>query len=66
MGSAAMFVMLFGGDRSGKTFIIIRAIVIRALAAAGSRNAVLALEIQPCKSLNSKRHIPKGNGAMLS
>lgn len=33
--------MLFGGSRSGKTFLDVRTIIIRALAAPGSRHAVL-------------------------
>lgn len=37
----AAHILLSGGSRSGKTFLIIRAIVIRALTAAGSRHAVL-------------------------
>lgn len=34
------YTMLFGGSRSGKTFLIVRAIVIRALAAPGSRHLI--------------------------
>ena len=33
--------MLFGGSRSGKTFLLVRAICIRAIKAAGSRHAIL-------------------------
>lgn len=33
--------MLFGGSRSGKTFLMVRAIVVRALAAPGSRHVIL-------------------------
>jgi len=59
MGSVAMFVMLFGGSRSGKTFIIIRAIVIRALAAAGSRHAVLRFRFNPVKASIVRDTFPK-------
>jgi phage terminase large subunit-like protein len=38
--SPARFVCLFGGARSGKTFLIIRAIIIRALRAPGSRHLI--------------------------
>lgn len=37
------YVLLFGGSRSGKTFILIYAILVRALRAAGSRHAILRL-----------------------
>lgn len=41
LGSEARHIMLVGGARSGKTFLIVRAIVIRALRAAGSRHAII-------------------------
>lgn len=50
IGAIAKYVMLFGGSRSGKTFIILRAIVIRALAAAGSRHAVLRFRFNHVKA----------------
>lgn len=40
LGGPARHIMLYGGSRSGKTFALIRAIVIRALGAPGSRHAV--------------------------
>ena len=33
--------MLFGGSRSGKTFLLVRQLVVRALKAPGSRHAIL-------------------------
>lgn len=48
--SDAMHVLLYGGSRSTKTFTIIRMIVIRALAAAGSRHAVLRFRFNHVKS----------------
>lgn len=36
-------VLLFGGSRSGKTFILVYAILVRALRAPGSRHAILRL-----------------------
>lgn len=59
MGSKAMFVMLFGGSRSGKTFIIVRAIVIRALAAAGSRHAILRFRFNHVKASIVRDTFPK-------
>lgn len=38
-----MHVMLYGGSRSGKTFLTVRAIVTRALKAPGSRHAIFRL-----------------------
>jgi hypothetical protein len=35
--------LIYGGARSGKTFLIVRAIVVRALKAPGSRHAILRL-----------------------
>lgn len=45
-----MYAMLYGGSRSTKTFTIIRAIVIRALAAPKSRHAVLRFRFNHVKS----------------
>lgn len=41
MGSDALHILLFGGARSGKTFIILRQMVLRATKAAKSRHCVL-------------------------
>lgn len=41
LASGAVHVCLFGGSRSGKTFLLMRAVVVRALKAPGSRHAVL-------------------------
>jgi hypothetical protein len=50
MASSATHVMLYGGSRSGKTFLTIRAIVIRALKAPGSRHAVLRFRFNAVKA----------------
>ncbi len=50
MGSTALHIMLFGGSRSGKTFIIVRQIVIRALKAPGSRHAILRFRFNHVKA----------------
>lgn len=42
--------LLFGGSRSGKTFLAIRAIVLRAMRAPGSRHAVLRFRFNSCKA----------------
>ena len=40
LGSGKRHVMLYGGARSGKTFLLCRAIVTRALKAPGSRHLI--------------------------
>lgn len=46
----AMHVMLFGGSRSGKTFIIVRNIALRALKAADTRHAIFRYRLNHLKS----------------
>ena len=41
LGGPAKYVLLFGGSRSGKTFILIYAVIVRALKVTGSRHAIL-------------------------
>lgn len=48
--SVAMFILLYGGSRSTKTFTIIRTIVIRALAAPGSRHAIVRYRFNHVKA----------------
>lgn len=45
----AIWVMLFGGSRSGKTYLIVRAIVMRALKAPKSRHAILRFRFNAVK-----------------
>ncbi|WP_186336164.1 phage terminase large subunit [Komagataeibacter melaceti] len=40
LGGAATHILLRGGARSGKTFVLVRALVIRALRAAGTRHGI--------------------------
>ena len=49
-GKDALYTLLYGGARSTKTFTILRAIVIRALGAPGSRHAVLRFRFSHIKS----------------
>lgn len=46
----ATHIMLFGGSRSGKTFLLIRAVCMRALKAPSSRHAVLRFRFNAVKS----------------
>jgi len=41
LASGAVHCMLFGGSRSGKTFVLVRAVVVRAMKAPGSRHAIM-------------------------
>ena len=49
LSGAAKHCLLYGGSRSGKTFLILKAIVVRALAAAHSRHAVLRFRFNHVK-----------------
>ena len=58
MSSEAMHILLYGGARSGKTFAIIRAIVIRAMAVY-SRHAVLRFRFNHLKASIIYDTLPK-------
>lgn len=59
LASAAMYLMLFGGSRSGKTFLHVRNIVFRALKAPGSRHAVLRFRFNHLKASIINDTFPK-------
>jgi phage terminase large subunit-like protein len=59
LGSAARNVLLFGGARSGKTFLICRAILTRAIAAPGSRHAILRFRANAARSSIALDTLPK-------
>lgn len=50
LGSPAVHHMLFGGSRSGKTFLIVRAYVIRAMKHNGARQAMFRLRFNAIRS----------------
>lgn len=50
LAGIAIHCMLFGGSRSGKTFLLIRNIVFRALKAPGSRHCILRFRFNHVKS----------------
>lgn len=50
LAALATWIMLFGGGRSGKTFLIIRAVVLRALKAPGSRHLVVRFRFKHLKA----------------
>lgn len=59
LGSAAQHVLLYGGSRSGKTFLMTRAIVFRALAASKSRHAILRFRFNAVKASIVSDTFPK-------
>jgi phage terminase large subunit-like protein len=59
IGSSALHILLEGGSRSGKTFIACRAVVLRALAASGSRHAIFRFRFNACKATIGLDTLPK-------
>jgi phage terminase large subunit-like protein len=59
IGSDALHILLEGGSRSGKTFIACRAVVVRALAAAGSRHAIFRFRFSHAKASVGLDTLPK-------
>lgn len=49
LASDAQHVMLLGGSRSGKTFLLVRGICLRAIKAPKSRHAILRFRFNHCK-----------------
>ena len=50
IGGDAKHLMLFGGSRSGKTFVLVRSVIIRALASPESRHAILRYRFNHVKA----------------
>jgi len=50
IASRAMYILLYGGSRSAKTFLFVRQVVIRALASPGSRHAILRFRFNHVKA----------------
>jgi len=59
LGSGARHILLRGGSRSGKTFVLIRAIVIRALRVPGSRHGVFRYRLTALKASVLRDTFPK-------
>lgn len=62
LAGPAKHVMLFGGSRSGKTFLLVRAVVMRALKAPGSRHAIVRYRFNAVKSSVVADTFPKVMG----
>ena len=50
LAGGATHLMLFGGSRSGKTFLLVRNLVMRAVKAPGSRHAIFRFAFAHCKA----------------
>lgn len=50
MAGLATHIMLFGGSRSGKTFVLVRAVCLRAIKAPKSRHAILRFRFNAVKN----------------
>lgn len=59
LGGSARNIMLRGGSRSGKTFVLVRAIVQRALNAPGSRHAIFRFRFNHAKTSVWSDTLPK-------
>lgn len=59
LASDARHIMLFGGSRSGKTFLAVRALVVRSIKAAKSRHAILRFRFNAVKSSIAYDTFPK-------
>lgn len=59
LGGTSRHVMLYGGSRSGKTFVLVSALVIRALKAPGSRHAIFRHRFNHLKTSVGFDTLPK-------
>lgn len=59
LASGARHVMLYGGSRSGKTFLLVRSVILRALKAPKSRHAILRYRFTAVKSTIIADTFPK-------
>jgi predicted phage terminase large subunit-like protein len=59
LASDASHIMLYGGSRSGKTFVLLRALLIRALKAERSRHAILRYRFNHIKASIIYDTLPK-------
>ena len=59
LAGSAKHIMLFGGSRSGKTFLLTRAVCARAIKATGSRHAILRFRFNAVKNSIAFDTFPK-------
>lgn len=59
LAGIAKYLMLYGGSRSGKTFLLVRNVVMRAMKAPGSRHAILRFRFNAVKAAIIHDTFPK-------
>jgi phage terminase large subunit-like protein len=59
LGSPARHILLYGGSRSGKTFLLVRSVLVRALKASGSRHLITRFRFNHCKASIGLDTLPK-------
>lgn len=59
LASLAKHILLYGGSRSGKTFLLVRAVVMRALKAPGSRHLIVRFRFNHVKASIIEDTFPK-------
>lgn len=59
MGSDSTHILLYGGSRSGKSFVAVRALVARAIAAPGSRHLIARFRLSHVKASIVADTLPK-------
>jgi PBSX family phage terminase large subunit len=59
LGGIAKHILLYGGSRSGKTFLLVRAVVMRALKAPGSRHLIVRFRFNHVKASIIEDTFPK-------
>ena len=59
LASSAKHIMMFGGSRSGKTFLAVRALVVRSIKAPKSRHAILRFRFNAVKASIAYDTFPK-------
>ena len=65
LAGPASNIMLRGGSRSGKTFVLVRAIILRAMKAPGSRHAIFRLRRNQVRTTIWQDTLPKVLGLCL-
>ena len=65
LGGDAKNICLVGGSRSGKTFLLVRAIFVRALRAARLTSPHRASQEEPRRRFDRTRHAAEGRRALL-
>jgi phage terminase large subunit-like protein len=65
LSGVAVHICLFGGSRSGKTFLLVRQIVLRALKASGSRHAIFRFRFNAIKASIVMDTFPKVMGLVF-